>query len=94
MEMPVLDNIIPMMTGDDPLGSVEMGGMFSASKTHRNQKPGAYENLEDTLAYEYIGPMAKPSRFKAEGGQSTPRKEKSNLDTVVKVKKPSSHSGH
>lgn len=92
--MPILDNIVPMMPGGVLLGSVEVGGMFSVLKTRRDQKPGAYENLEDTLAYEYIGPMAKPSRFKAEGGQSTPRKEKSNLDTVVKVKKPSSHSGH
>ena len=89
-----------MMTGEGPFGSVEMGGMFSVLKVRRDQKPGDYKNPgwyknpEGTVAYEYTGPMAEPARFKAEGGQSMPRKEKSSSDTVVKVKKPSSHSGH
>ncbi len=100
MEMPIPDNTIPMMTGEGPFGSVEMGGMFSVVKVRRDQKPGDYKNPgwyknpEGTVAYEYTGPMAEPARFKAEGGQSMPRKEKSSSDTVVKVKKPSSHSGH
>jgi hypothetical protein len=100
MEMPIPDNTIPMMTGEGPFGSVEMGGMFSVLKVRRDQKPGDYKNPgwyknpEGTVAYEYTGPMAEPARFKAEGGQSMPRKEKSSSDTVVKVKKPSSHGGH
>ena len=100
MEMPIPDNTVPMMTGEGPFGSVEMGGMFSVVKVRRDQKPGDYKNPgwyknpEGTVAYEYTGPMAEPARFKAEGGQSMPRKEKSSSDTVVKVKKPSSHSGH
>ena len=100
MEMPIPDNTIPMMTGEGPFGSVEMGGMFSVLKVRRDQKPGDYKNPGwyknpvGTVAYEYTGPIAAPARFKAEGGQSMPLKEKPSSDTVVKVKKPSSHSGH
>jgi FtsP/CotA-like multicopper oxidase with cupredoxin domain len=44
MEMPLPDNTIPMMTGDGPFGSVEMGGMFSVVKVRKDQKPGDYGN--------------------------------------------------
>ncbi len=44
MEMPIPDNTIPMMTGEGPFGSVEMGGMFSVVKVRRDQKPGDYKN--------------------------------------------------
>nr|WP_205747646.1 hypothetical protein [Desulforhopalus sp. IMCC35007] len=42
MEMPISDNTAPMMTGDGPFGSVEMGGMLSMVKGRRNQRPGDY----------------------------------------------------
>ena len=32
MEMPLPDNTIPMMSGEGPYGSVEMGGMFTVVK--------------------------------------------------------------
>ncbi|MDB4214715.1 copper oxidase [Burkholderiaceae bacterium] len=37
MEMPIPDNTAPMMTGEGPFGSVEMGGMFSVLKVRDNQ---------------------------------------------------------
>ena len=47
-----------------------------------------------TVAHEYTGAIAEPARFKSEGGQSMPRANKNASDTVVQVRKPSSHSDH
>ena len=100
MEMPIPDNTIPMMTGEGPFGSVEMGGMFSVLKVRRNQKPGNYQDPgwfkhpAGTVAHEYTGPMAEPARFSAEGGQSMPRVRKPATPTEVKVRKPTSHGAH
>ncbi|MEY4646125.1 MAG: Copper resistance protein precursor, partial [Pseudomonadota bacterium] len=101
MEMPIPDNTAPMMTGEGPFGSVEMGGMFSVLKVRRDQKPGDYSNPgwfkhpEGTVAHEYTGPLAEPARFKSEGGQSMPRIQKPPTPTEVKVRKPSSgHENH
>ena len=44
MEMPLPDNTVPMMTGQGPFGSVEMGGMFSVVKVRKDQKPGDYKD--------------------------------------------------
>ena len=44
MEMPIPDNTVPMMTGEGPFGSVEMGGMFSVVKVRRDQQPNDYKN--------------------------------------------------
>ena len=102
MEMPIPDNTAPMMTGEGPFGSVEMGGMFSVLKVRRDQKPGDYSNPgwfkhpEGTVAHEYTGPLAEPARFKSEGGQSMPRAQKPLTPTEVKVRKPSGggHDNH
>jgi hypothetical protein len=100
MEMPIPDNTAPMMTGEGPFGSVEMGGMFSVLKVRRDQKPGDYKDPgwfkhpAGTVAHEYIGPLAEPARFKAEGGQSMPRVQQPVSATEVQVRKPTSHSGH
>jgi hypothetical protein len=100
MEMPIPDNTVPMMTGEGPFGSVEMGGMFSVLKVRRDQKPGDYKDPgwfkhpEGTVAHEYEGPLSEPARFKAEGGQSMPRAQPPSQPTEVKVRKPQSHSGH
>ncbi len=42
MEMPLPDNTAPMMAGQGPFGSVEMGGMFTVLKVRRDQQPGDY----------------------------------------------------
>jgi FtsP/CotA-like multicopper oxidase with cupredoxin domain len=100
MEMPIPDNTAPMMTGQGPFGSVEMGGMFSVLKVRKGQKPGEYKDPgwfkhpSGTVAHEYTGTIAEPARFKSEGGQSMPREKKSASETVVQVRKPSSHSNH
>jgi hypothetical protein len=100
MEMPIPDNTAPMMTGEGPFGSVEMGGMFSVLKVRREQKPGDYtdpgwfKHPQGTVAHEYAGPIAAPARFKSEGGQSMPRAVMPAQATEVQVRKPTSHSGH
>jgi hypothetical protein len=42
--MPLPENTAPMMTGQGPYGSVEMGGMFSVLKVRSDQAPGDYSN--------------------------------------------------
>lgn len=69
MDMPIPDNTEPMMTGQGPFGSVEMGGMFSIVKVRADQPhndysdPGWYEHPEGTIAYEYNGDLPEPDRF-------------------------------
>ncbi|AIY40768.1 Multicopper oxidase [Collimonas arenae] len=64
MEMPIPDNTLPMMGGQGPYGSVEMGGMFSTVKVRaglaRNdyRDPGWYKAPAGTVAYEWQGPAA------------------------------------
>ena len=100
MEMPIPDNTAPMMTGEGPFGSVEMGGMFSVLKVRRDQKPGDYQNPgwfkhpAGTVAFEVAGPMAEPARSPAQSGQSMPLAKPTAQSTEVRVRKPSGHSGH
>ncbi len=100
MEMPLPDNTAPMMTGEGPFGSVEMGGMFSVLKVRKDQKPGDYhdpgwfKHPEGRIAHEYTGPLAKPARSRAEGGRSMPRAQQPVSPTEVQVRKPASHAGH
>ena len=100
MEMPIPDNTVPMMGGDGPFGSVEMGGMFSVVKVRRDQRPGDYKNPgwyqhpAGTVAHEYTGPVAEPKRAGNAGGSAMPRMDKSSAQTEVRACKPSSHGGH
>jgi hypothetical protein len=98
MEMPLPDNTAPMMSGEGPFGSVEMGGMFSVLKVRREQKPGDYKDpgwfrqSPGTRAYEWTGPLAEPARFKSEGKPAM--KNMPIKDVEVQVRKPTGHSGH
>ena len=100
MEMPLPDNTLPMMTGQGPYGSVEMGGMFTVVKVRRDQKPGDhsdpgwYQQPAGTQAYEWTGPLAEPARFRREGGQSMPSQRKASADAEIKVRKPGGHGSH
>ncbi len=100
MEMPIPDNTAPMMTGQGPFGSVEMGGMFSVVKVRRDQKkgdysdPGWFQHPAGTIAHEYTGPIATPTRSDSPGGHAMPRADMPATPTEVKVRKPSGHSGH
>jgi hypothetical protein len=89
MEMPLPDNTLPMMSGDGPFGSVEMGGMFTTVKVRRDQKPGDYsdpgwyKHPGGTVAYEWTGEV--PTAPAAPGaGTSTPGAE-------LNVRKPQGH---
>ena len=100
MEMPLPDNTAPMMTGDGPVGSVEMGGMFSMLKVRKDQKagdykdPGWYQHPKGTVAFEWTGAMPEPARFQSEGGQSMPTKNMPMKEVEVQVRKPVGHTGH
>jgi FtsP/CotA-like multicopper oxidase with cupredoxin domain len=98
MEMPLPDNTLPMMTGQGPFGSVEMGGMFSVLKVRREQKPGDYtdpgwyRHPPGTVAYEWTGPAAEPARSGSAGGQSMPAQGTAG-NAEVKVRKPKPSGG-
>ena len=100
MEMPLPDNTVPMMTGQGPFGSVEMGGMFTVVKVRRDQKPGDYANPgwfkhpEGTVAYEFSGSLPDPARFASEGNGSMPAAKPARKNVEVQIRKPSGHSGH
>ena len=61
MRMPTPDNTLPMMTGEGPFGSVEMGGMFSVVKVREGlargdyRDPGWYKNPPGTVAHKVDG---------------------------------------
>ena len=100
MEMPIPDNTTPMMTGEGPFGSVEMGGMFSVLKVRKDQKPGDYKNPgwykhpAGTVAQPYKGALVKPTRSSSAGGQSMPRAQKPAKDFEVQIRKPTAHGEH
>ena len=68
MEMPLPDNTLPMMTGQGPFGSIEMGGMFTVVKVRKGlarddyADPGWYRHPVGTQAYEWTAAPAEPSR--------------------------------
>lgn len=100
MEMPLPDNTVPMMTGEGPFGSVEMGGMFSVVKVRQEQKPNDYTNPgwfkhpRGTRAFNSTQRLKKPPRSITAGGQSMPRIQHPVVDIEVQVRKPSQHSTH
>jgi hypothetical protein len=100
MQMPLPDNTAPMMTGDGPFGSVEMGGMFTMLKVRKEQQPGDYrdpgwfKHPAGSQAYEWRGELATPARSADAGGQSMPLQQPPRETIEVQVRKPSSHAGH
>jgi FtsP/CotA-like multicopper oxidase with cupredoxin domain len=98
MEMPLPENTLPMMTGDGPFGSVEMGGMFTVLKVRKDQKrgdytdPGWYRHPAGTLAYEWTGDLAEPVRTWDAGRSLMPARSKPDLE--LQVRKPTAHGEH
>jgi FtsP/CotA-like multicopper oxidase with cupredoxin domain len=97
MEMPLPDNTLPMMSGEGPYGSVEMGGMFTVLKVRREQRagdytdPGWYKQPAGTQAFEWTGPLEEPARFRSDGGQSMLAQRKPRAE--FRVRKPAGHTG-
>ncbi|WP_372627832.1 multicopper oxidase family protein [Arsukibacterium sp.] len=100
MTMPLPENTLPMMSGDGPFGSVEMGGMFSVVKVREDQAPndysdpGWFNHPEGTVAREWTGDIAQPKRSNEHGGQLMPLEQPQTKDLEVKVRKPQTHNGH
>jgi manganese oxidase len=97
MPMPLPDNTAPMMTGQGPFGSLEMGGMFTTVKVRRHQQPGDfrdpgwYKHPPGTVAHEFedeLPPIQRPPA-NAQAGAARPAN-----DVEVQVRKPTGHSGH
>ena len=99
MEMPIPENTTPMMTGDGPFGSVEMGGMFSMLKVRKNQPPGDYsdpgwfDHPPGTVAYEFNGSPVEPTRSGSAGKGSMKLANRGQAPVQVSVRKPK-HSKH
>jgi manganese oxidase len=61
-------NTAPMMTGDGPFGAIGIGGMFSLVKVRKDEKagdykdPGWFKHPAGTVAYEWNGALAAPTR--------------------------------
>jgi hypothetical protein len=95
MQMPLPDNTLPMMSGDGPFGSMEMGGMFTTVKVRPGiargdyADPGWYKHPPGTQAYEVQGAAAPvESAPAARSDAGTPAKQELN------VRKPGGHAGH
>ncbi|MCM2250743.1 MAG: copper oxidase [Ramlibacter sp.] len=100
MEMPLPDNTVPMMGGQGPFGSLEMGGMFTVVKVRAGQKRGDYGNPDwfrhpaGTVAYEFQGAAPGAQRAPVPGKGSMPPRAAPGRDVEVQIRKPSGHVGH
>jgi len=90
MEMPLPENTLPMMTGQGPFGSLEMGGMFTVVKVRPDlaagdyRDPGWYAHPKGSAAYEWTGaPPATTSAAPAKGEA-----------VELRARKPVDHSHH
>ena len=83
--MPRPPNTAPMMGGDGPYGSLEMGGMFSVVKVRRDQPagdyrdPGWFQHPPGTSAYEWTGELPAAASHAAHNPVN---------DVEVRAKKP------
>jgi FtsP/CotA-like multicopper oxidase with cupredoxin domain len=105
MEMPLPPNTLPMMGGEGPFGSLEMGGMFSVVKVRRDQKPGDYGDPgwyvhpAGTTAYEWTGELPPAPAAGTSGQQPAPRPEAgaasgARAGLEVRARKPGAHMEH
>lgn len=99
MAMPLPDNTLPMMTGDGPYGSVEMGGMFNILKVREDQAPddysdpGWFKQPTGTQAYEFKGELQEPKRSDDAGHSSMKPTHTMEKPMEFNVQKPK-HNGH
>jgi manganese oxidase len=95
MEMALPNNTLPMMTGQGPFGSIEMGGMFTVVKVRNGlargdyKDPGWYPQPANTRAYEWTGaPLAEPKGATDEARASEPSQP------ILNVTRGSRHGSH
>ena len=97
MEMPLPDNTLPMMTGQGPMGPLEMGGMFSVLKVREGlaagdyRDPGWYTHPAGTIAREWTGEVQAPAQAPA---KSTAPPAPGATPTPWQARKPAGSSGH
>lgn len=90
MPMALPDNTLPMMTGEGPFGSVEMGGMFSVFKIRDNQPednyqdPGWFKHPKGTVARVWQGKTPKAP-------QAPNTKKNDKKPGALQVIKPKQH---
>ena len=95
MEMPLPDNTLPLMTGQGPFGSIEMGGMFTMVKIRKGlarsdyKDPGWYAHPAGTQAREWNGD-SPPAQ---EMGAVEPRESATN-EVTLNVRKGNAHAAH
>ena len=95
MEMPLPDNTLPMMTGQGPFGSVEMGGMFTMVKVRNGlsrgdyKDPGWYRHPAGTQAQEWVGDMPQVQRK-----EPVERATSGTDDVTVNIRKGNGHGVH
>ena len=91
--MPAPANTAPMMGGDGPFGSLEMGGMFSVVKVRRDQPagdyadPGWFRHPAGTTAYEWTGELPAAAQAPA-ATTDAPASNNPPDGIVVHAKKP------
>jgi hypothetical protein len=95
MEMALPHNTLPMMTGQGPFGSIEMGGMFTVVKVREGlargdyKDPGWYPQPASTRAYEWTGaPLAESKQGNGEVGGPE------SSQPILNVTKGSRHGSH
>jgi hypothetical protein len=95
MQMPLPDNTLPMMTGQGPYGSIEMGGMFTTVKVRKGlarndyKDPGWYGHPAGTQAYEWAGD-ARAAGPVSQPGTTSGR----NNEVILSIRKGNGHGSH
>ena len=98
MEMPLPENTLPMMTGQGPMGALEMGGMFSVLKVREGlarddyRDPGWYAHPAGTVAYEWQGETLNPQR--APASNSNGAEVQKHVGAPWRAIRPRSGHGH
>src|ERR1700682_2006762 len=95
MEMALPNNTLPMMCGQGPFGSIEMGGMFTMVKVRDGlargdyKDPGWYPQPAGTRAYEWTGaPLAETKGATGEAGATE------SSQPILNVTKGPRHGAH
>ena len=93
MQMPLPANTAPMMAGDGPYGSLEMGGMFSVVKVRKDQRPGDYSDPGWWATRAPKGTVAREVTAD-DTAERAPASSKPSPGIEVQVRKPEGGHSH